>query len=149
MVTTYLTPEQARKLLTDLKPGSTIEVRKLPTGEIAVSENAPTQTKEDILKEKYACLIGQPITVSDAADKYNIHRRTILKWKDNGYITVLETGYQMKLDEADIAYCAKIYHERQKKGVGYGAPLLDENGLEYQLKRPGLSHYRRRKKSDD
>lgn len=152
MVTTYLTPEQARKLLTDLKPGSTIEVRKLPTGEIAVSENAPTRTKEDILKEKYACLIGQPITVSDAADKYDVPRRNIIEWARKDYIPILKEGgrgSRMELDEAEVAYCAGIYLRRKNTGVGFRAPLLDENGLEYQLKHPGLSRYRRRKKADD
>lgn len=148
MVTTYLTPEQARQLLTDLKPGSKIEVRKLPTGEIAVSD--PTQTKEDILKEHYACLIGQPITVSDAADKYRIPRTTIFDWKNKGYVTVLETGYRLTMNEAEVAYCSDIYNRRKASGLGFrGSPLLDENGLEYELKHENLARYRRRRKKQD
>lgn len=144
---TYLTQEQAQTLLTDLKPGSTIEVRKLPTGEIVVSD--PTQTKEDILKEKFACLIGQPITVSDAAEKYGIPRTTIFDWKNKGYVTVLETGYRLTIDEAEMAYCSDIYNRRKASGLGFrGSPLLDEHGLEYELKHENLARYRRKRKTN-
>jgi hypothetical protein len=48
----------------------------------------------------------------------------------------------MELDEAEVAYCAEIYHARN--GIS-GVPLLDEDGLAYQLKHPELSEYRRKR----
>ena len=51
----------------------------------------------------------------------------------------------MELDEAEVAYCAGIYHERKTLGITR-VPLLDENGLAYELKHPKLFEYRRRKK---
>lgn len=146
MITT-LTPQQAQNLLTDLKPGDKIEIVKLPTGEIRVSDNGtPQKTKEQIIQEKYGNLVGQPITVSDAAEKYGISSRvTIHNWAKKGYITIIEPGYQMTLDEADVAYCASIYKQKKESGLGYRGPLLDEHGLPYELKRPKLATYRRRK----
>ncbi len=147
MVTTL---EQAKNLLTDLQPGDKIEIEITPTGEVIVNstknniknENS-TKTKNDILGETYADLIGQSITVTEAAKKYDVNRRNILRWKDKGYITVLESGYQMKLNEAEVAYCADIHKKKKKSGIGFHAPLFDENGLPYQLKHPALARYRR------
>jgi hypothetical protein len=140
---TTLTPTEAQKLLTNLSPGAKLEISKTPEGEIVVSEASETKTKEDILKEQYAKLIGQPITVTDAAERYNVHRDTIIEWKKKDYITVLKPGYRMELDEAEVAYCADIYHKRQRKS---GVPLLDDDGLPYQLKHPQLSEYRESKR---
>ena len=55
----------------------------------------------------------------------------------------------MKLDEAEVAYCAEIYHERKAAGIRSGAPLLDEDGLPYELKHPELSAYRCRKRRQE
>ncbi len=49
----------------------------------------------------------------------------------------------MLFNEAEIAYCVDIYQNRKRVG---GVPLLDENGLPYELKHPELSAYRRRKR---
>lgn len=104
------------------------------------------QTKKEIIEKKYKSLIGQPITVSDASEKYNVPRPTIQRWKDKGYLTVLESGYQAKLDEADVAYCVDIYRSKKQQSTLYGRPLLDDRGLPYEMKQPKLSNYRRKKK---
>lgn len=103
------------------------------------------KTKQEIISEKWPALVGRAITVTDAAKKYNIVRTTIVRWKEKGYLEVLEDGYKMTLDESQVAYCAEIYHERQSAGIRKGPPLLDENGLPYELKHPKLSEYRKRK----
>jgi predicted site-specific integrase-resolvase len=79
--------------------------------------------------------------VSDAADKYPIHRRdTILEWVRRGHIRILEPssgrGSRMYLDEADVAYCAIIHATRQKAEVYAGVPLLDAEGRLYLLRHP-------------
>lgn len=149
-----LTKSQLIDLLTNLPPETRIQVDQPPGSSLSVDilteEKTVTQTKADILQAEYADLIGKEITVSDAAKKYNIPRQTILNWKNSNYITVLETGYRLILDEADVAYCADIYHDRKESGIGfYGSPLLDEDGLPYKLKHPSLAKYRRRKKEDE
>ena len=86
------------------------------------------------------------ITVTEAAEKYNVYRTTIIRWKGKGYIGVIQPGYRMTLNEAEVAYCAAIHHERKASGLGYrGVPLLDDEGLPYKLKHPELSRYRRDK----
>lgn len=133
-----------QNILTNSRPNAKIELKKLSTGEFVVLG----QTKEGIIKEKYPNLIGQPITISDASEKYDVPATTIREWHKKGYIKVVEPGYQMKLNEADIAYCADIYKDKKSSGIGFrGGPLLDENGLPYQVKHQSLSEYRKRRKS--
>jgi len=128
-------------LLNNVPAGAKITV-ETPDGRKKVYVKA---TKQQIIKRKYSALIGNPITVTEAADKYDVHRDTIIEWKKNKYISVLKPGYRMELDEADTAYCAGLYHERKKNGIGFGTPLLDNDGLPYQLKHPRLSKYRLKK----
>jgi hypothetical protein len=108
------------------------------------------KTKEQIIVAEFTHLRGQPITVTDAANNYDLHRDTVLEWTKKGYITPLRQGgrgSRMELDEAEVAYCAKIYHER---GGGRGVRLFDENGDPYQLKHPQLAEHRRKqRKSQD
>jgi hypothetical protein len=121
-------------------PGSIISVVDR-NGEEIMHQVIPT--KEDLLDKS---LIGQSITATDAASKYNVNRYTILTWKKRNLIAVIKDGYKLELDEADVAYCAKIYHERRLSGIRYGAPLLTEDGLPYELKHPKLAQYRHSKK---
>ena len=144
-MSTTLTSAEAQKLLTNLSPGTKIEISKTPTGEIVVSEADAVVTKETILEKQFGELMGQSITISDASKKYNVIRRTIERWINQDYITVINPdNYPVEIDEAEIAYCADVYHQRKGKS---GVPLLDENGLPYQLKHPNLSKYRAQKKN--
>ncbi|MEW5958399.1 MAG: hypothetical protein AB1801_11775 [Chloroflexota bacterium] len=155
-VPTYLPlPEAARKyelsekVLTQLIQAGKIEAVRLPSGEVLVSaDNGRPKNKETILDEEFVSLRGRLITVTEGAEKYDLHRNTILEWVRKEYITAKKQGgrgSRMELDEAELAYCAKIYHER--KGIS-GVPLLDENGLPYQLKHPELAKYRRRRRRE-
>ncbi len=93
-------------------------------------------TKEQIINEKFGDLIGQPITLTEAAKKYGVKRATIEGWYYRAsYITPLdEDAYPKTFDEAEVAYLVEIYNDRRK--TGSLAPLLDENGLPYQIKDP-------------
>ena len=109
-----------------------------------------TSSKQELINQKFPGLIGQAITVTEAANKYSVHRDTILEWVNKGYLTVITSGYRMTIDNADVAYCAEVYHARKHAGFGFSgaAPLLDENGLPYTIKHPDLSAYRRRRKEN-
>lgn len=100
-------------------------------------------TKNDFLKRE---LVGKHITVSEAVKRYNIPQTTIFAWVKNGLVSVLEQGYRTIVDEADIDYCAMIYHERKQSGIGFRAPLFNEDGLPYKLKHEQLAIYRRNKR---
>jgi len=145
-------PDAARKfnislkMLTRLVQDGKIEAVQLSSGEVAVSEQS-LKTKEQIIAEKYAYLVGQAITISEATRKYKVPDGTLRVWINRGYVhTVNRDSYPMQIDEAETAYCAQIYHERRARGTHSGAPLLDEAGRPYELKRPELADYRRRKK---
>jgi len=105
-------------------------------------------TRKDIIKRDFPELVGVGITISDAVKKYGIPKNTLINWHKKGYTKTIKSGYGMEIDEADVAYCSRVYNERQAKGIIGGVPLLDENGLPYKLKHPKLSSYRRRKKKE-
>jgi hypothetical protein len=84
--------------------------------------------------------------VHEAGKKYEV-LSSIYGWVKSGYIRVIKDnikqGQKKLVDEADVAYCAKIYYEQ---GGKRGARLFDEGGNPYQLKHPKLAQYRRQKK---
>ncbi len=68
-------------------------------------------------KENFAHLAGRPIGIGEAARKYNISQPTISRWKDKGYIKVLQQlGQKILLDEADVAYMAAWYKSNPGRG---------------------------------
>jgi hypothetical protein len=107
-------------------------------GEIIVSKR-DTEMPD---KSKFEHLRGQPITVTEASEKYNVNRRTIIKWVSKGHIKNFTKGerQRMQLDEADVAYCAAVYHSR---GGHQGTRVLDEFGRPYQLSESKQATYRR------
>lgn len=122
------------------QPGDIIVVLDT-SGEELLKQRIPT--KNDFLKRE---LIGKQITVSEAVKKYNIPQTTILTWVKRGLVAVLERGYRTVIDEADIDYCAMIYHERKQSGIGFRAPLFNDDGMPYKLKNERLAVYRRNKR---
>jgi hypothetical protein len=145
-----------KKVLTQQVEAGTLEAVRLTTGEILVAaENGqdqhppadPRLTKEEILKEKYGHLLGNKLTLTQAAEKYEVPRNTVASWLYiSGYLKLVDRDtYPLTVDEAEIAYLVDIYQERQK--MGSRAPLLDEAGLPYEIKRPDVAEYRRKKKT--
>jgi len=99
-----------------------------------------------IKRENFAHLEGIPITVSEAARKYKVPAATIHTWLHRGYLSPLgKKGRQRQINEADIAYCATLYHIR--KPFRTRAPLLDKDGNPYLLRQPELAQARRQVKS--
>jgi hypothetical protein len=138
------------EVLTRLIQDGRIEAAQLPSGELLVSdESLNGKTKEQIIEEQFGHLRGKLITISEAAEKYDVSRKTVEAWiYRNQYLSIIDdTSYPKRIDEAEVAYCANIYHERQKMGLRHGIPLLDEDGLPVlELKHPELAKYRRKKK---
>ncbi|MCP4370663.1 MAG: hypothetical protein GY797_21505, partial [Deltaproteobacteria bacterium] len=103
----------------------------------------------EIIAVRFAYLSGQPITLTKAAKKYNVPRSTLQNWvyRSNYLKPIPPASYPANFDEAEIAYLADIYQDRQR--TGSRAPLIDESGLPYELKHPDLAQYRRKKKKTD
>ena len=96
-------------------------------------EQVPGVRKEDLPEyQKHAHLKGKPIWISEAERKYGVPNPTIWRWMKSGIIARLGMdGNKTLLDEADVAYCAEIYHSRNPK---QGRRLFDDNGLPYKPK---------------
>jgi len=101
--------------------------------EAEVQQQGETLRKEDLPEYKaFAHLTGVPIWVSEAARAHNIPQQTISRWIKTGIIKRIgENGNKILIDAADVAYCAKIYHDRNTK---QGRRLFDDDGLPYKLK---------------
>lgn len=142
------TPAEILALLTNLPPGGTIVIERTAQGDITVNTTNPAPTKEEIIAARFAALRGVGITISDAAEKYGVPRKAVEGWiYRSGYVHFVDRASWPKLvDEAEIALCAEIYHERQETGLT-GVPFFDDDGaIIDELKRPELSAYRRRKR---
>jgi len=104
------------------------------------------RTKQEYIERYYSHLAGNSITLSEASEKYAIPRSTLEKWFYKQYIRVVSDSYPVQCNEADIAYCVDVYQSRRKRGIRYGAPLLDDAGAPYELKHPDLSKKRKQDK---
>jgi hypothetical protein len=100
----------------------------LPDNAIGVSLSSlrSLQPREELPDyQDFASLKGEAISISDAARKYGIHTSTLTRWMQRGYIAQLgKDGRRTLLDEADAAYCAKVY----LSDSGQGKWLFDEKG---------------------
>lgn len=141
------------RLLTNLPPGNILQVKPLPSGEFTVAvvqEEEKPKTKQELIAEKYAHLVGRGITMSQAAIDYQIPKNTVRNWVyQSRYVRVVdEDCYPRLVDEAEVAVCADIYKERQKIGLT-GLPFFDDAGYVItERKREDLAEYRRRKREE-
>lgn len=149
------------KLRARIKNGD-VEAATLPDGRIVVAEKTVIRKIIDlqvndgfydvnsqlrsVSKSNFVFLNGNQLTITEAAEKYQVSQWTVRYWIRQGYIEILIHKYPLRINEMDMAYCAAIFKKQKAAGCEKGAPLLDENGLSYILKRPLLSAYRRRRK---
>lgn len=139
-----LSPSDLEQLLTKLEPGSKLELEKTPSGEVIVSG----LTKEQIIEQDYGHLAGQGISMSKAAKKYRVPRGALQNWiYRKNYVNIVdEDSYPQLVDEAHIALCAAIYHERKEEGITGVAYFEDDGTVITGLKHPKLAAYRARKR---
>lgn len=137
-------------LLTNLPAGSILSLEKSPNGAVLVADDTP-KTKQQLLTElPYAELAGQGISITQAANKYLVPRGTIEGWLySQNYIAFVDEGaYPKLINEAEVALCAHIYHQRQEAGLDKGgAAYFDQDGYpvvsKQDLKYPRLADKRR------
>ena len=73
-------------------------------------------------------LRGVPISINEAGRKYKINTSTLTRWMQRGLIRRLgKDGRKTLLDEADVAYCARVYQTNS----GQGKWVFDEAGRPY------------------
>ena len=130
-------------LLQRIKSGK-LTSAKLPDGEYLVAEN-DIDPSLSIKREDFENLRGRKISVSDASRKYGIPHTNFSRWSRLGFIAVLERGWKVLLDEADVAYCAAVYHAKYKlyNGRMMGVNIFDKDGFPYQVKYKDIATKRR------
>jgi len=160
----FLTPEEAAEqtgltaaeLLKRAEAGKILsgmfdrDIRIAVTQDGQVVEIAPTPQDDHgddinarlaaIKREDFAHLEGEWVTLSEASQEFGIPRGTLRDWLYRGYIRG-EGKYPVRVNKADMAYCAAIYQVR--KQFNSRAPLLNEDGTPYLLKEPELARLRR------
>jgi len=81
----------------------------------------------NITPEQFDHLRGNLISMSDAAEKYQVHTGTISQWVQRGYLKFHGWDRNRKLiDEADVAYMVTI---RQAKHVRPGKKIFAKVSL--------------------
>lgn len=102
------------------------------SGNLLISEesilmNLPKEEREEY--RQFLHLKGVGIALREAGREYNIPSSTIRSWILAGYIKKLGyDGQKVKLDRADVAYCAYIYH---KKSGSRGKWIFGPDGTPY------------------
>ncbi|MCG3209848.1 MAG: hypothetical protein FOGNACKC_03475 [Anaerolineae bacterium] len=141
MPTITVTP-RVKKQLTNVSVGDKVRINS--NGDLHVT--AP-ESKEQILNERYGHLRDKTLTLTEASKKYGVPRGTLNSWVNQSkYLQPTDNdSYPATYNESEIAYLAEIWEDRRK--IGSRAPLLDDDGLPYEIKHPNLAEYRRNKKS--
>ena len=126
---------------------------RLPNGGLLVAEH-DIDPSINIKREDFDHLRGQRIAVREAATKYGIPYPLVSRWASAGYIKVLERGWRVFLDEADVAYCAAVYQAKSEiyDGKMQGVPIFDKDGNPFQSQYPEVATYwrvlRQRKRTE-
>ena len=96
---------------------------------MVVNKDSLPTCKEDLPEyKKHAHLKGVGIGISEATRKYDLVLSSVQRWVQAGYIARLGTEKnKVLIDEADVAYCAEIYRQRQ----GQGKWLFNPDGTPY------------------
>ena len=135
--------------MSNLKPGDRLEIKRSQTGALEMIPLAAERTKSDIISREFANLQGQAISLSDASRKYKVQQPTFSRWIKSGHLSILANdGYRTMIDEAEAAYCAKIYHEKYQEHGGNlkGVVIFDDEGNPYQMKYPDLAERKRQQR---
>lgn len=134
----FITPEQAaRQLGMDADSiyqwvdNGQLRAAVMTDGEIGISQYSVNQwlPKEALPEYKEnQDLRGTPISINEAGRKYKLNTSTLTRWMQRGLIRRLgKDGRRTLLDEADVAYCARIYQLNH----GQGKWVFDEAGRPY------------------
>ena len=61
-------------------------------------------------------LVGKPIRVTEAAEKYGVSHANLSRWADAGYICIIERRYSyLTLDEADVKRASAVFKRARKE----------------------------------
>ncbi len=134
----FITPEQAArqlgvnsdsvfrladegKLHAAVMTDGTIGISQQSVNELLPKEALPEYRENEELR-------GTLISINEAGRKYRLNTSTLTRWMQRGLIRQLgKQGRKTLLDEADVAYCARVYHLNS----GQGKWVFDSAGRPY------------------
>lgn len=124
----HITPDELIRMVASGK----IKPAMLSTGVLLVNQRDLPIRREDTPEYKaVAHLRGIGIGVRQAGEKYNVKSPTISQWVEKNLIRRLSgevlRGQRVLLDEADVAYCAAVYHQNP----GQGKRIFNSDGTPY------------------
>ncbi len=123
----FITPEQAAsqlgvnsdsvfqfvdegKLRAAVMTDGTIGISQQSVNELLPKEALPEYRENEELR-------GVPISINEAGRKYKLNTSTLTRWMQRGWIRKLgKDGRKTLLDEADVAYFARVYQTEQRPG---------------------------------
>jgi predicted site-specific integrase-resolvase len=134
----FVTPEQTSQQLGvnvdaiyQLADEGKLRAAVMTDGSIGISQQSVNKILPKEALPEYqlnAGLQGVPISINEAGRKYKLNTSTLTRWMQRGLIRQLgKDGRKTLLDEADVAYCARVY--RQNSGQGKWA--FDDSGRPY------------------
>ena len=109
------------KLRAAVMTDGTIGISQQSLNELLPKEALPEYRENEELR-------GTPISINEAGRKYKLNTSTITRWMQRGLIRQIgKDGRKTLLDEADVAYCARVYQLNR----GQGKWVFDEEGRPY------------------
>ena len=134
----YITPDQAaRQLGLDfnsifrLADEGKLRAAVMTDGSIGISQQSVNELLPKEALPEYREneeLRGTPISINEAGRKYKLNTSTLTRWMQRGLIRQMgKDGRKTLLDEADVAYCARVYHLNS----GQGKWVFDKAGRPY------------------
>jgi predicted site-specific integrase-resolvase len=123
----FVTSEQASRQLGldvdsiyQLADEGKLRAAVMTDGSVGISQQSVNELLPKEAQPEYqenAALQGVPISINEAGRKYKLNTSTLTRWMQRGLIRQLgKAGRKTLLNEADVAYCAKVY--RQNSGQG-------------------------------
>jgi len=101
----------SREVLTRLVEDGKIRAARVNGGIAVAKEDVSSvaiQLSADLNLDK--SLRGQPIRVTEAAERYGVSQANLSRWADAGYIQIIDRRRRLLLlDEADVKLAAEIF----------------------------------------
>jgi predicted site-specific integrase-resolvase len=109
------------KLRAAVMTDGTIGISQQSVNELLPKEALPEYRENEELR-------GVPISINEAGRKYKLNTSTLTRWMQRGWIRKLgKDGRKTLLDEADVAYFARVYQTNS----GQGKWVFDQEGRPY------------------
>jgi predicted site-specific integrase-resolvase len=123
----YITPWQAVRQLgmgmpeiEDLVREGKLKAAVMTDGTLGISQQSlQALLPKEALPEyrEHVDLQDVPISINEAGRKYGLNTSTLTRWMQRGLIQQLrKEGRKTLLNEADVAYCARIYKQNSGQG---------------------------------